>query len=184
MISLHWKTNILTNTQVLGWLSLQWRRNYRHSEYIYIYISAGPNSWQQVCNRLNPEKTGRTCEGADFTWLSSKVSRTLLGPCWHVPCGSIWQFVGLDGRHKGRQAFIHILHMHLDHEYLTTTWYIIVVYNSMHLLRFHETRELEATFISFRCVVPTTHFPTGSQRPHIKLDPIKLSSTCIRGVRL
>jgi hypothetical protein len=24
-------------------------------------------------------KTGRSCEGADFSWLSSKVSRTLLG---------------------------------------------------------------------------------------------------------
>ena len=27
------------------------------------------------------EKTGRSCEGADFSWLSSKVSRTLfIGP--------------------------------------------------------------------------------------------------------
>ena len=40
-------------------------------------ILAGPNEWQQVCNRWNPEKTGRSCEGADFSWLSSKVSRTL-----------------------------------------------------------------------------------------------------------
>ena len=46
---------------------------------IYIYrVLAGPNEWQQVCNRLNPDKTGRNCEGADFSWLSSKVSRTLL----------------------------------------------------------------------------------------------------------
>jgi hypothetical protein len=27
-------------------------------------ILAGPNSWQQVCNRSNPEKIGRSCEGA------------------------------------------------------------------------------------------------------------------------
>jgi hypothetical protein len=38
-------------------------------------ILAGPNEWQQVCNRSNPGKTGRSCEGADFSWLSSKVSR-------------------------------------------------------------------------------------------------------------
>jgi hypothetical protein len=42
---------------------------------------AGPNEWQQVCNRSNPENTGRSCEGADFSWLSSKVSRTLLCLC-------------------------------------------------------------------------------------------------------
>ena len=41
-------------------------------------ILAGPNEWQQVCNRSNPEKTGRSCEGVDFSWLSSKVSRTLV----------------------------------------------------------------------------------------------------------
>jgi hypothetical protein len=41
-------------------------------------ILAGPNEWQQVCNRLNPEKTGRSCEGVDFRWLSSKASRTLV----------------------------------------------------------------------------------------------------------
>jgi hypothetical protein len=40
-------------------------------------ILAGPNEWQHVCNRSNPEKTGRSCEGADFSWLSSKVSQTL-----------------------------------------------------------------------------------------------------------
>jgi hypothetical protein len=37
-------------------------------------ILVGPNEWQQVCNRSNPEKTGRSCEGADSSWLSSKVS--------------------------------------------------------------------------------------------------------------
>jgi hypothetical protein len=26
-------------------------------------ILASPNSWQQVCNWSNPEKTGRSCEG-------------------------------------------------------------------------------------------------------------------------
>jgi hypothetical protein len=41
-------------------------------------ILAGPNEWQQVCNRSNPEKTGGSCEGVDFSWLSSKVSQTLL----------------------------------------------------------------------------------------------------------
>jgi hypothetical protein len=40
-------------------------------------ILASPNEWQQVCNRSNPEETGRSCEGVDFGWLSSKVSRTL-----------------------------------------------------------------------------------------------------------
>jgi hypothetical protein len=34
---------------------------------------------KQVCNRSNPEKTSRSYEGADFSWLSSKVSRTLIG---------------------------------------------------------------------------------------------------------
>jgi hypothetical protein len=29
-------------------------------------ILAGPNEWQQVCNRSNPEKTSRSCEGVDF----------------------------------------------------------------------------------------------------------------------
>jgi hypothetical protein len=41
-------------------------------------ILACPYEWQQVCNRSNPGKTGRSCEGADFSWLSSKVSRTLV----------------------------------------------------------------------------------------------------------
>jgi hypothetical protein len=59
---------------------------------------AGPNEWQQVCNQSNPEKTGRSCEGADFSWLSSKVSRTLplvpsgtyiFGPRGLMPSGLI-----------------------------------------------------------------------------------------------
>jgi hypothetical protein len=41
-------------------------------------IVAGPNKWQLVCNRSNPGKTGRSCEGADLSSLSSKVSRTLM----------------------------------------------------------------------------------------------------------
>jgi hypothetical protein len=27
---------------------------------------------------VNPGKTGRSCEGTDFSWLSSKVSQTLI----------------------------------------------------------------------------------------------------------
>jgi len=50
-------------------LANTWGKKYR--------ILAGPNEWQQVCNQSNPGKTGRSCEGADFSWLSSKVSRTL-----------------------------------------------------------------------------------------------------------
>jgi hypothetical protein len=42
-------------------------------------ILAGPNEWQQVCNRSNPEKTGRSCEGAGFSWLSSKDCCTCCG---------------------------------------------------------------------------------------------------------
>ena len=38
---------------------------------------AGPNEWQQVYNWSNLEKTGRSCEGADFSWLSSKISLLL-----------------------------------------------------------------------------------------------------------
>jgi hypothetical protein len=45
-------------------------------------IGYGPNEWQQVCNRSNPEETGRSCEGADFSWLSSKVSRTCTRLMW------------------------------------------------------------------------------------------------------
>jgi hypothetical protein len=41
-------------------------------------ILAVPNEWQQVCNWSNPEKTGRSCEGVDFSWWSSKVSQTLI----------------------------------------------------------------------------------------------------------
>jgi hypothetical protein len=33
------------------------------------------------CNQSNPEKTGRSCEGADFSRLSSKVPRTLAQKC-------------------------------------------------------------------------------------------------------
>ena len=57
----------------------------RHLKLFY-RILAGPNEWQQVCNRSNPGKTGRSCEGADFSWLSSKVSRTVL---W-VVCIFFW----------------------------------------------------------------------------------------------
>jgi hypothetical protein len=32
-------------------------------------------------NWSNPEKTGRSCEGANFSWLSSKVSWTLILSC-------------------------------------------------------------------------------------------------------
>ena len=48
-------------------------------------ILAGPNEWQQVCNRSNLEKTGRNCEGVNFSWFSSKISRTLkwLWPIWN-----------------------------------------------------------------------------------------------------
>ena len=48
----------------------------RHLKKTYT-ILAGPIEWQQVCNRSNPEKPGRSCGGADFSWLSSKVSQTL-----------------------------------------------------------------------------------------------------------
>ena len=30
-------------------------------------ILGGPNEWQQVCNRSNLGKTGRSCEGADLS---------------------------------------------------------------------------------------------------------------------
>ena len=49
------------------------------------------NYWQQGCNQSNLEKIGRSCEGADFSWLRSKVSRTLLPLAyqkvntWHFP---------------------------------------------------------------------------------------------------
>jgi hypothetical protein len=33
-------------------------------------ILASPNSWQQVYNWSNPEESGRSCEGVDFSWLS------------------------------------------------------------------------------------------------------------------
>jgi hypothetical protein len=46
----------------------------RHLKKIEKRILAGPNEWQQVCNGSNPGKTGRSCEGADFSWLSSKLS--------------------------------------------------------------------------------------------------------------
>ena len=55
-------------------------------------ILAGPNEWQQVCNRSNPEKTGRSCEGVDFSWLSSKVSRTLDSSARHCPSTSTSRF--------------------------------------------------------------------------------------------
>ena len=44
-------------------------------------ILAGPNKWQQVCNHSNSGKTGRSWEGADFSWMSSQVSRTLFKNC-------------------------------------------------------------------------------------------------------
>jgi hypothetical protein len=30
------------------------------------------------------EKTGRSCEGADLSWLSSKVSQTLIGKTYNL----------------------------------------------------------------------------------------------------
>jgi len=38
------------------------------------------HGWQQVCNRSNPGKAGRSCEEADFRWLNSKVSRSNPAP--------------------------------------------------------------------------------------------------------
>ena len=56
---------------------------------------AGPNEWQQVCNhRSNPEKTWRSCEGADFSWLSSQVSRTLNQSHSAVPNHNIFTTYG------------------------------------------------------------------------------------------
>jgi hypothetical protein len=44
-----------------------------------IRISAGPNYSNKFAIGELLKKTGRsTCEGADFSWLSSKVSRTLV----------------------------------------------------------------------------------------------------------
>jgi hypothetical protein len=36
-------------------------------------ILAGPNEWQQVCNRSNPGKTSRSCEGAEFSKITHHV---------------------------------------------------------------------------------------------------------------
>jgi hypothetical protein len=33
---------------------------------------------------VNPEKTGRSCEGADFSWFSSKLSRTFVLDLSHM----------------------------------------------------------------------------------------------------
>ena len=46
---------------------------------IYIYILAGPNEWQQVAIGQILRKPVGVYEGADFSWLSSKVSPTLGG---------------------------------------------------------------------------------------------------------
>jgi metal-dependent amidase/aminoacylase/carboxypeptidase family protein len=55
-------------------------------------ILASANEWQQDCNRSNRGKTGRNCEGEDFSWLSSKVSRTCLT---HVAQSTnLWQLHG------------------------------------------------------------------------------------------
>ena len=70
----------------------------RHLKNIY-RILGGPNEWQQVCNRSNPEKTSRSCEGADLSWLSSKVSRTLpdtkrlVGLCIMLSCTLVLAFL-------------------------------------------------------------------------------------------
>jgi hypothetical protein len=48
-------------------------------------ILASPNSWQQVRNRSNPEESCRSCEGVDFSWLSSKVSWTCSPPSYAGP---------------------------------------------------------------------------------------------------
>ena len=41
-------------------------------------ILAGPNWWQQVCNRSNPEKTGRNCEGTGWAQKSPEPWSTRL----------------------------------------------------------------------------------------------------------
>ena len=43
----------------------------------YIQDFVRSKLWQQVCNRLDPKKSGKSCEGRNFSWLSSKVSRTM-----------------------------------------------------------------------------------------------------------
>jgi hypothetical protein len=79
IILLHWKTGLVINAQVfLAGCHYNEEELSRHLKKKK-RILAGPNEWQQVCNRSNPEETGRSCEGADFSWSSSKVSRTLVG---------------------------------------------------------------------------------------------------------
>jgi ABC-type phosphate transport system auxiliary subunit len=79
---LHWKTGLLINAQVLGQLSL-------HEEEISQHLKNNIGYWpvQMNGNKFATgeilKKTGRNCEGADFSWLSSKVSQTL--PCTHKP---------------------------------------------------------------------------------------------------
>jgi hypothetical protein len=73
---LHWKTNLIINAKFLAGCHYNEEEFRRHLKKKY-RILAGPNEWQQVCNQSNPEETGRSCEVADFSWLSSKVSRTL-----------------------------------------------------------------------------------------------------------
>ena len=75
---LHWKTNLLINAQVFDRLSLQWKGNYptlaKHIRYWPVQINGNKFATNQIL-----EKTSRSCEGADFSWLSSKNSRTLSG---------------------------------------------------------------------------------------------------------
>ena len=78
---------------------------------------AGPNEWQQVCNWSNPEETSRSCEGAGLSWLSSKVSRTVVLPDYrwnhgdafaHTVLCLYWQswLLSIKGA-----AFAHIVHL-------------------------------------------------------------------------
>jgi hypothetical protein len=66
MILLHWK-NRLTYQCPSSWpVIITMKKKLAGTEEKIYRILAGPTEWQQVCNRSNREKTGRSCEGAGF----------------------------------------------------------------------------------------------------------------------
>jgi hypothetical protein len=105
IILLHWE-NRLTYQCPSSWpiVTTMKKKFSRHFKRKYRLLAGGPNEWQQVCNRSNPEKTGRSCERTDFSWLSSKVCRTLTC-CRRERWGSWWELRRELGTERERAFF-------------------------------------------------------------------------------
>ena len=77
IILLHWKFTYLSMPKILAGCHYNEEKISRHLKIYIRYWPVQINDNKFTTGQIL-KKTGRSCEGADFRWLSSKISRTLV----------------------------------------------------------------------------------------------------------